>query len=80
VVRQQEWLAPVVRIRGTGRHVFLLAWQRDKHGRWKARVAWLARANVAWRGVDVWIPAQDLEQVPGEDYRRVPRYIEEQPF
>jgi hypothetical protein len=35
----------------------------------------LARENVAWRGVDVWMPADDLEQVAGEDYRRVPRYI-----
>jgi hypothetical protein len=33
----------------------------------KGRVAWLARANVAWRGVDVWMPAVDLEKVDGED-------------
>lgn len=59
--------APVVRIRRTGRHVFLIAWERDKNGRW--------RGHVAWRGVDVWMPADDLEQVAGEDYRRVPRYI-----
>jgi hypothetical protein len=75
VVREPEFLAPVVRIRRTGRHVFLIAWERDKNGRWKGHVAWLARENVAWRGVDVWMPAQDLEQVAGEDYRRVPRYI-----
>lgn len=40
---------------------------RDKNGRRKGRVAWLARENVAWRGVDVWMPARDLEQVAGED-------------
>jgi hypothetical protein len=65
VVREPEFLAPVVRIRRTGRHVFLIAWERDKNGRWKGHVAWLARENVAWRGVDVWMPAQDLEQVAG---------------
>jgi hypothetical protein len=53
----------------------LIAWERDKNGRWRGHVAWLARENVAWRGVDVWMPAQDLEQVAGEDYRRVPRHI-----
>jgi hypothetical protein len=46
-----------------------------KNGCWKGRVAWLAREQVAWRGVDVWMPAEDLEQAAGEDYRRVPRYI-----
>jgi murein endopeptidase len=25
--------------------------------------------------IDVWMPADDLEQVTGEDYRRVPRYV-----
>lgn len=57
-----------------------IAWQRDKHGRWKGRVAWLARENVAWRGVDVWMPAEDLEQVAGENYRRVPRHIDDADF
>jgi hypothetical protein len=60
--------------------VFLIAWQRDEHGRWKGRVAWLARENVAWRGVDVWMPAEDLEQVAGENYRRVPRHIDDPDF
>jgi hypothetical protein len=46
-----------------------------RNRRWKGRVAWLARENIAWRGVDVWMPADDLEQVVGEGYRRVPRYI-----
>jgi hypothetical protein len=51
---------------------FLLAWERDKHGRWRGHVAWLAREQVAWRGVDGWMLADDLERVDGEDYRRVP--------
>jgi hypothetical protein len=80
VVREPEFLAPVVRIRRTGRHVFLIAWQREKNGRWKGRVAWLARENVAWRRVDVWMPAEDLEQVAGENYRRVPRHIYDPDF
>ena len=42
-------------------------------------VAWLARENVAWRA-DVWIPAEHLEQVAGEDYRRVPRHIDDPDF
>jgi hypothetical protein len=34
-----------------------------------------------WRGVDVWMPAEDLERVDGEDYRRVPRYeADDAPF
>ena len=74
MVREPEWLAPVVRIKRTGRCVFFLAWERDKNGRWRGHVAWLARANVAWRGVDVWMPADDLERVEGENYRRVPRH------
>jgi hypothetical protein len=41
----------------------------------------VARANVAWRGVDLCMPADDLEKVDGENYRRVPRYIaDDAPF
>ena len=46
----------------------------------RGHVAWLARENVAWRGVEVWMPAEDLEQVAGEDYRRVPRHIDDADF
>jgi hypothetical protein len=60
--------------------VFLIVWQRDKTRRWEGHVAWLAREHVARRGVDVWMPAEDLDQVAGEDYRRVPRYIEDADF
>ena len=35
--------------------------------RWRGHVARLAREQVAWRGVDVWMPADDLEHVDGED-------------
>lgn len=70
--REEEWFAPVVRIRSTGRYVFLLAWERDKHGQWHGHVAWLSR-GYRWRGVDVWMRASDLEQVEGQDYRRIPR-------
>jgi hypothetical protein len=52
VVRQPEFLAPVVRIRRTARQVFLIPWERDKTGRWRGRVAWLAREKVGWRGLD----------------------------
>ncbi|MCO6011559.1 hypothetical protein NE236_42075 [Actinoallomurus purpureus] len=69
-----------MRIRATGRHVFLLAWARDKRGTWHAHVAWLTREYVLWRGVDVWMRAADLEPVPGENYRQVPRRIEEPDF
>jgi hypothetical protein len=31
-------------------------------------------------GVDVWMPAEDLEQVIGENYRRVPRHIDDPDF
>jgi hypothetical protein len=32
-------------------------------------------------GVDVWMPADDLERVDGEDYRRVPkRFADDSPF
>ncbi|GAA4617325.1 hypothetical protein GCM10023195_77310 [Actinoallomurus liliacearum] len=72
--------APVVRIKATGRYVFLLGWARDKRGAWHAHVAWLAREHVLWRGVDVWMRAVDLEPVPGQNYRRVPRYVEEPDF
>jgi hypothetical protein len=34
-----------------------------------------------WRGVDVWMLADDLERVDGEDYRRVPkRFADDSPF
>jgi hypothetical protein len=36
-------------------------------------VAWLVREQVVWKGVDVWMRADDLERVPGQDYSRVPR-------
>jgi hypothetical protein len=80
VVREPEWFAPVVRVKRTGRFVFLLAWERDKHGRWRGHVAWLTREQVVWRGVDVWMLADDLERVDGEDYRRViPCYLSHRP-
>lgn len=61
-----------MRIRRTGQIVLLLEWVRNKHGRWEAHVAWLT-LHGSWRGVDVWLSAEELEQVAGEDYRRVPR-------
>jgi hypothetical protein len=36
-----------VRIKRSGRCVFLLEWARDKHGVWHAHVAWLAREHAA---------------------------------
>jgi hypothetical protein len=42
-------------------------------------VAWLVRTN-RWEGVDVWIRAADLEKVDGQDYRRIPREINEPNF
>ncbi|MCW2943376.1 MAG: hypothetical protein JWR24_93 [Actinoallomurus sp.] len=72
--------APVIRIKTTGRYVLLLAWARDKHGAWHARVAWLAREHVAWRGVDVWMRAADLESVESQNYRQMPKRIEEPDF
>lgn len=81
VARESEWLAPGVRVKRGGRLVFLLAWKRDKYGRWWGHVAWLAREQVTWRGVDVWMLADDLERVDGEDYRRVPRrFADDSPF
>lgn len=60
--------------------VFLLAWERDEHGRWRGHVAWLARPQVAWRGVDVWMLAGDLEPVEGQDYSGVRKRIVSGPF
>lgn len=80
LVKHPETYAPVVRIRATGRHVLLLAWHQDKHGTWHAHVAWLARQYVTWRGIDVWMRAEDLEPVDGEDYRDVPRTSDEPDF
>lgn len=81
MVRHPEHIAPAVRIRRTGQIVLLLEWERDRHGRWKGHVAWLTRPQVAWRGVDVWLPAEDLERIDGQDYRRVPRRIaDDAPF
>ena len=78
--RQEEWFAPVVRIKTTGRYVFLLEWARDKRGAWRGRVAWLARNPAMWRGVDVWMMASDLERVEGQDYRRIPKSLDEPDF
>lgn len=79
VPREEEWFAPVVRIKATGRYVFLLAWERDEHGQWYGHAAWLA-CRYRWRGVDVWMRAKDLERVDGQDYRRIPRRITEPDF
>ena len=79
-MKTPEVYAPVVRIKATGRHVLLVAWHRDKHGVWHGRVAWLARQGVLWYGADAWMPAKDLERVEGEDYRAVPRTVDEPDF
>jgi hypothetical protein len=31
------------------------------------------RGQVLWKGVDVWMRAEDFEQVQDQNYRRVPR-------
>ncbi|MDN3356099.1 hypothetical protein [Actinomadura sp. DC4] len=80
MVRYPEFIAPAVRIRRTGQIVLLLEWERNDRGLWRGHVAWLSRPQVAWRGVDVWMPAEDLERIEGQDYRRVPKRIEEPPF
>jgi hypothetical protein len=54
---------------------FLLAWERDKHGQWRGHVARLT-CEYAWRGVEMRMRAEDLEQVEGQDCRRIPRDIE----
>ncbi|MGI5224018.1 hypothetical protein [Actinoallomurus sp. CA-142502] len=72
-MREEMWFPPFVRIKGRGRYALLLAWRLDKYGKWHGRIAWLAREQVLWKGVDVWMRAEDLEQVQVQDYRRVPR-------
>ncbi|GAB2841190.1 hypothetical protein GCM10027176_51300 [Actinoallomurus bryophytorum] len=80
-MREGVWFAPVVRLKRSGRYAFLLAWKRDKHGKWRGHVAWLVREQVLWSGVDVWMRAEDLEQVRDQDYRRVPRrFDDDSPF
>jgi hypothetical protein len=51
----------------------------DKRGQWRGHVAWLTY-RYHWQGVDVWMRAADLEQVEGQDYRRIPRRIAEPDF
>jgi hypothetical protein len=40
-------------------------------------VAWLVREQILWKGVDVWMRAEELERVEAQDYRRVPRRIDD---
>jgi hypothetical protein len=69
MARQQEHVASAVRIKRTGQIVLLLERERGPHG-WKGHVAWLAREHVAWRGVDVWMRAEDVEKIEGQDSAR----------
>jgi hypothetical protein len=62
-------------------YAFLLGWRLDKYGNWHGHVARLVREQVLWKGVDVWMRADDLEQVQGKDYRQVPcRVDDDVPF
>jgi hypothetical protein len=36
--------------------------------------------NLAWRGVDIWMRAEDLQRVGGEDYQGVPTRIVDDSF
>jgi hypothetical protein len=80
VPRDPEHVAPAVRIRRTGQIVLLLEWVCNRQERWEAHVAWLV-LHGGWRGVNVWLPGEDLEKISGEDYRRVPRrHADDFPF
>lgn len=72
--------APPARIKQSGRYVFLLGWERDKQGVWRAHVAWLVNEGAGWRGVQTRLRADDLEAIDGQDYRRIPRRYEEPDF
>ncbi|WP_433179872.1 hypothetical protein [Actinoallomurus sp. CA-150999] len=80
-VAGELYFSPVVRLRRTGRYVFLLAWeQHPRGGAWRARVAWVERRPASWRVGEGWVSAKDVEPVEGQDYRQVPRRYEEPDF
>ncbi|MCD0447961.1 hypothetical protein LO762_01940 [Actinocorallia sp. API 0066] len=64
---------PVVRYRGAGGIAYLLAWGRRPDGSWWALLVWLETSPDGCRGSRAWVDAADVERLPGEDYRRVPR-------
>ncbi|MGH3380758.1 MAG: hypothetical protein ACRDS0_17680 [Pseudonocardiaceae bacterium] len=71
--RIEEFPTPAVRIKRTGQIVLLLEWVRNKHDRWQGHVAWMIH-HAGWRGVDIWLPGDDLEPIEGENYKRVLRH------
>ena len=79
-MREGVWFAPVVRLKRSGRYAFLLAWKPTSmaSGTDTSRGS---SASKSWSGVDVWMRAEDLEQVRDQDYRRVPRrFDDDSPF
>ncbi len=60
-----------------GREAYLLEWQRlpaMDGGGWGARICWVEQDEAgAWYARGGIVPADQLGQIPGQDYTKVPR-------
>src|SRR5512139_3741654 len=64
---------PVVRYRAIDGPAYLITWSRAPDGSWSAFLAWINKSDNDYRGAQGWAPAKDIEEIPGQDYSRVPR-------
>jgi hypothetical protein len=66
---------PVVTYRPTGGAAYLLAWERlPDHPDWWAHIMWLEyKDTTTLRGTEARVHQSDVQKLPGQDYRNVPR-------
>lgn len=64
---------PVVTYRVVDGPAYLLAWRRRPDRSWWALLTWVSRAGDGHRHHQCWVPADEIEPIPGQDYSAVPR-------
>ena len=64
---------PVVTYRAVDGPAYLLAWRRTPDRSWSALLTWVTRTGDDLRTHRCWVPAGDVEPIPGQDYSAVPR-------
>ena len=64
---------PLVLLQRTNAPAYLLEWQEVKPGRWGALVQWVEWLRGEWTTVRETVPAGQVAQLPGQNYKGVPR-------
>lgn len=57
----------------TGGPAYLIVWEQEPDRSWWAYLAWIEYTDIGWRGREARVIGADVQEIPGQDYSRVPR-------